>query len=1024
MSLVQFAPRFDIHQAAEIALKQYGFRGAIRPLPSERDQNFHIESVSGDSFVLKIANANESYDLLDAQNHALKRMAQVGLPHSGAAIVHTLDGETIAQVDAGGGQHYYIRLLSYIPGLPLATVRPHAPELLDDLGRFLGRIDYALAGYDHPALHRHFHWDLAHAAEMVRSLVDEIPAAQRRALVLGLLDRFEKSTAPLLDALPRQVIHGDANDYNVLVTGDGDLFTRYRRVAGILDLGDMVHSLRVADLAIAAAYVLLDKPDPLQAVAQLTAGYNAANPLAEAEIAALWDLACMRLCVSVCHAAHQRALQPDNEYLSISERPAWAALEKLAQIHPRLAHSMLRAACNLPALPHISQVTDWLAGQAANFAPVIGVDLRTTPVHLLDLSIGSPTISAAMLQSDRTDLLSGAIIGEMAGHGALIGVGRYAECRPFYTRPAFALSDSPTDERRTLHLGIDLLAPAGTPVYAPLAGVVHAMHNNQARHDYGPVVILRHQTGDGLDFYTLYGHLGAACLSQLRIGQYVAAGEAFATIGAPPGNGDWPPHLHLQIITDLLDLGCDFPSVAAPSQAAVWTSLSPDPNLLLGIPATRFPVAPPTPENTLAERRARIGRNLSISYRKPIKVVRGLAQYLYDDTGRAYLDGVNNVAHVGHCHPHVVVAGQRQMAVLNTNTRYLHDSINDYARRLAATLPKELSVFYFVNSGSEANDLALRLARTVTGRQDVITVDVAYHGHTQALIEVSPYKHDGPGGAGRPSFVQKVIMPDPYRGPYTGYDAESGRRYAMHVQQAVDQIQAQGRNVAAFICESLMGCGGQIVFPDSYMAEAFRHVRAAGGLCIADEVQVGFGRVGSHFWGFQTQDVVPDIVTMGKPAGNGHPLAIVATTPEIADRFANGMEYFNTFGGNPVACAVGLAVLDVIEQEGLQANALDAGNHVMDGLRQLQVRHPLIGNVRGLGLYIGAELVLDPETMEPAGDHASYVSNRMRDYGVLISTDGPFHNVLKIKPPVIFNRNDADHLLWALGEVLRDSAVA
>lgn len=1023
MSIVQSAPRFDLHQAAEIAQNHFGISGAIRTLPSERDQNFRIEPASGDSYVLKITNAQESYDLLDAQNHALKRLAQAGMPWPSPAVMRTLAGDAIAHIRSDDGQAYFVRLLNYVPGAPLAIVRPHAPELLDDLGRCLGRIDQALAGYDHPALHRRFHWDLAHAAEVVHAHVAEIASPARQSLVRTLLARFEAATAPQLDALPRQVIHGDANDYNVLVASDGDLFARFRRVSGILDLGDMVYSLRVADLAIAAAYVLLDKPDPLQAVAQVTAGYHAANPLTEAEIAALWDLICMRLCASVCHAAQQRALQPDNDYLSISERPAWAALERLAEIHPRLAHYTLRAACTLPAAPHTAQITDWLARQNAAFAPVVGADLRTAPLHILDLSVGSTTITAAMLHRDRTDLLSAAIFGEMAERNVTLGVGRYAEARPFYTGAAFALSASPTEERRTLHLGIDLFATAGTPIHAPLAGVVHALHDNATRHDYGPVVILRHQTDEGLDFFTLYGHLGNECLSQLHVGQALAAGATFATIGAPPNNGDWPPHLHLQIITDLLELDHDFPGVAAPRQAALWTSLSPDPNLLLGIPAAHFPALPPTPEVTLRERRARISRNLSISYRKPIKVVRGLAQYLYDDAGRAYLDGVNNVAHVGHCHPYVVAAGQRQMAVLNTNTRYLHDSINDYARRLAATLPQELSIFFFVNSGSEANDLALRLARTVTGQQDVIAVDVAYHGHTQALIEVSPYKHDGPGGPGRPPYVQKVIMPDPYRGPYTGYSAESGQRYGVHVQQAVAQVQAQGRHVAALICESLMGCGGQIVFPESYMAEAFRHVRAAGGICIADEVQVGFGRVGSHFWGFETQGVIPDIVTMGKPAGNGHPLAIVATTPDITERFANGMEYFNTFGGNAVSCAIGLAVLDVIEQEGLQANALDVGNYLLAGLRELQARHPLIGDVRGLGLYIGAELVLDAETMEPAGDHAAYVSNRMREYGVLISTDGPFHNVLKLKPPIIFSRADADHLLWALGEVLQDSAL-
>jgi Ser/Thr protein kinase RdoA (MazF antagonist) len=435
MSLVQSAPHFDLSQAAAIAQQHFGVGGAIRPLPSERDQNFCIENAAGESYVLKIANATESHALLDAQNHALERMARAGIPLPSPAVARTLTGDTITQIATDAGQRYFVRLLRYIPGAPLATVRPHAPELLDDLGRFLGRIDRALAGYDHPALHRTFHWDLARAADEVRAHVTEIAAPARRALVRTVLARFEANTAPLLAALPRQVIHGDANDYNVLVATGGDLFTRYRRIAGILDLGDIVHSLRVADLAIAAAYVLLDKSDPLQAVAQVTAGYHAANPLTEAELAALWDLTCMRLCVSVCHAAHQRALQPENEYLSISEQPAWAALEKLAQIHPRLAQYTLRAACDLPAVPHAEAIEQWLSAHAGGFAPVIGVDLRTAPVHVLDLSVGSPTITSAMLRSDRTDLLTAAIFGEMAEQGATVGVGRYAEARPFYSGP-------------------------------------------------------------------------------------------------------------------------------------------------------------------------------------------------------------------------------------------------------------------------------------------------------------------------------------------------------------------------------------------------------------------------------------------------------------------------------------------------------------------------------------------------------------------------------------------------------------
>ncbi|MGZ3642904.1 MAG: aminotransferase class III-fold pyridoxal phosphate-dependent enzyme, partial [Ktedonobacteraceae bacterium] len=381
-------------------------------------------------------------------------------------------------------------------------------------------------------------------------------------------------------------------------------------------------------------------------------------------------------------------------------------------------------------------------------------------------------------------------------------------------------------------------------------------------------------------------------------------------------------------------------------------------------------------------------------------------------------DAINNVSHVGHCHPRVVRAGQEQMEVLNTNTRYLHDNLVRYARHLCATLPEPLSVCFFVCSGSEANELALRLARTHTRRKDMIVVDVAYHGNTTSLIEISPYKFEGPGGAGAPPYVHKVPMPDVYRGEYKQDDAQAGEKYAHYIEQTLLEMEKNGSEVAAFICESLLGCGGQIVLPQHYLKEAYRYIRNAGGVCIADEVQVGFGRVGTHFWGFETQGVVPDIVTMGKPIGNGHPLAAVVTTPEIAASFNNGMEYFNTFGGNPVSCAIGLAVLDVIAEEGLQENAQRVGTHLIDSIRTLMEKHSLIGDVRGSGLFIGIELVLDRSTLAPAPEQASYIANRMRECGILLSTDGPFHNVLKIKPPIVFTKENADFLVSTLDEIL------
>ena len=423
-------------------------------------------------------------------------------------------------------------------------------------------------------------------------------------------------------------------------------------------------------------------------------------------------------------------------------------------------------------------------------------------------------------------------------------------------------------------------------------------------------------------------------------------------------------------------------------------------------------------EDLLRARDKHLGKNLSISYKDPLKIVRGKGQYLYDETGNAFLDCVNNVCHVGHCHPKVVTAGQAQMEILNTNTRYLHDNIINYAEWLTSTFPDPLNVCFFVNSGSEANDLALRLARTHTGQQDTIVIDHAYHGHTQSLIDISPYKHDARGGQGAPPTTHKVRMPDSYRGDYKTENA--GALYARDIAGVIENLKGQGKGVAGFIGESALGCGGQIFLPEGYFETVYAHVRAAGGVCIADEVQVGFGRVGTHMWAFEMQGVVPDIVTLGKPMGNGHPLAAVITTPEIAASFANGMEYFNTFGGNPVSCAIGLAVLEVIQEEGLQKHALEVGSYFLEGLRQLQEKHALIGDVRGSGLFIGIELVKDRGTLEPATAEANQIIQEMRQRHILLSTDGPYENVIKIKPPLVFSKENAAQVISNLAKVLSD----
>lgn len=408
-------------------------------------------------------------------------------------------------------------------------------------------------------------------------------------------------------------------------------------------------------------------------------------------------------------------------------------------------------------------------------------------------------------------------------------------------------------------------------------------------------------------------------------------------------------------------------------------------------------------------RKQYLSPSLSLSYEDPIHIVRGEGQYLYDAEGLRYLDAVNNIQHVGHCHPKVVSAAMEQNALLNTNTRYLDETIVRYAKLLTKKLPDGLDVCFFTNSGSESNDLALRIARCITGSKETIVLDGAYHGHLSSLIEISPYKHNATGGEGPPDFVYSIPLPDSFRGNYKGDNCTAD--YVNEVKKVIYKINDSSKALSAFFVEALMGCGGQIVLPEGFLKKSFELVRKSGGLCIADEVQIGFGRMGTDFWGFETCGVIPDIVTLGKSIGNGHPLSAVVTTKEIADQFNNGMEYFNSYGGNPVSCAIGEAVLDVIEDEGLQENAEIVGSFLIEELFKLQSKYTFIGQIRGQGLFIGIELISNTDTLKPNKTLAAKIVNQMKDAGILISIDGPDHNVLKIKPPMVFNLENANELV-------------
>lgn len=1000
-------PPFDSADACEILRARYRIQASnCRELPAELDRNFHLQSVDQQAFVLKIAHHSVSESELDLQNQALQHLRPLRLFPQ---VVPAADGQHSIHITASGGDLYRARLLRYIDGRPLRGFRPHSDELLANIGARLGEVSAAMTTFDHAETRRDYRWNIANLPRVAQVATD-LPA-DKKALLDHFVQLYTDEVLPVLNQLRQGFCYNDANDTNILVRADEP---NAPYVAGFIDLGDMTHAPIIADLAVALAYVMMDCARPLQRATPLIAAYHRAFPLQEREIGLLFPLAAARLCLSVCISWYQQRREPANRHLSISEDGAWRLLRQLREVHPRRAHYQFRAACGLPAVPNAAALRDWLKSQ--QFAPILGMELDEENSQLLDLGLQSDLLAQV---TDLSDPAAWAAPLQAARRGK-IGIGLYKEVRPIYLTDMFVIAPH---HRRTLHMGVDLFAAAGTPIYAPLDGIVRVVNEQTAPQDYGPMLIVEHQPLPDQRFFTLYGHLAADALQRWQVGQSVAAGELLAHIGDHPRNGNWAPHLHFQLVADLLDLHDKAPGVCSPHERNFWTSLCPNPNLLLKLPRSTQPTKRASPKQLLERRRRALNPALSLSYKQPLKIVRGHLHYLYDEQGQPFLDCVNNVAHVGHCHPRITAAAMRQIARLNTNTRYLHDTIIDYAEALTATLPEPLSVCFFVNSGSEANELALRLAAAYSDGRDILVIDHAYHGHTSALIDISPYKFNGPGGRGKTAHVQVAQMPDGFRGNARGYDETAGAYYARSVAEQIDVIRARGGKLSAFFAEGILACGGQMPLPAGYLQRAYALARSAGGVCVADEVQTGFGRVGERFWAFELSGVVPDIVTMGKPIGNGHPLGAVVTTPEIAAAFDHGMEYFNTFGGNPVACAIGLEVLRVIADENLQANARSVGAYWQKQLRALQGQYPIIGDVRGAGLFLGIELVRNPDTLQPADWEAAYIAERMKAQGILVSTEGPLSNVLKLKPPISFRREHVDLFVNVFEDVLRDTVL-
>lgn len=1009
--LTTLPPAFTPGEVIAIAGELYGLTGNLAPLESERDQNFRLTEADGTGWVLKIANEAEDGQALAFQAALLRHVQGVDpdlpLPH----LRPTLAGEDLGKARPRSGPEHFVRLVSWLPGQLFSSCRKTG-EIHDSLGETLGRLDRALQSFGHAGAHRIFDWDIKQAGRS-RGRLQFIENRTQRAILEHFLRRFQDKIATPLARLRTQVVHGDANDNNLLVDGSVG-----RRITGLIDFGDAIHSATIGELAVACAYAILGEKAPIEVAGRIAGAYHRAHPLQSEELDLLFDLIAMRLVTSVTISASRRERVKENAYLNVSEAPAWAMLERLQAMDPALATGMLRHACGFDAAQGAKAVVSWIASNRNRLHPVL--DKEPALLSKAKVPFGDPLHPIAKASAAREPEKAERLWREIATEeGIELGIGPWGEERPVYSSDAFRSVFSP-DQRRSVHLGLDLFVPAGSNVRAPLDGTVVDLLETDLPLDYGHAVVLRH-AAEGLVFYSLWGHLSAQTVRARRIGEHLQTGDIIGQIGAPHENGNWQPHVHIQLITYEPACAADVIGAGEASYRGVWEDLFPDPMHFARLPAETLLPRGRSKDELMKARKSKLIRNLSISYRKPLKIVRGDGVWLIDETGRAYLDCYNNVAQLGHSNPEIVETIARQVAILNTNTRYLHDNVIAYAEALTATLPGRLKVAAFCCSGSEANDLALRIARTHTKAKDVITLDWAYHGHTQALIDISPYKYKRKGGKGRPGTTWEAPLPDAYRAPQDWPKGEIGRRYAQPVAEIASTLVKEGRGVAAFIAESLPSSAGQIVLPEGYLKAAHEAARAAGAVVIADEVQIGFGRVGSHLWAFETQEATPDIITMGKPIGNGHPMAALVTTEEIAESFANGMEYFNTFGGNPVSCAVGLKVLEIIQRDGLLRNAAAVGEDLLARMRLLMSKHGVIGDVRGLGLMLGIDLVKDRKSKEPATERAGRVVERCRELGVLMGTDGPYDNVIKLRPALVFSQANADHLMQVLEQAFADT---
>ncbi|WP_445571017.1 aminotransferase [Pseudomonas sp. E102] len=955
------SPQISAEQALVLLRSNYGLSGDLRPLGSHQDLNYRVDSDRG-RFVLKICHGNYAVQELQAQHAALKALAGHGAVKV-PAVMAASNGEDLLTLEVDG-QTVHVRLLEYIEGQSLTQLKHLSRDLVTGLGRVCAEMDVALAAFDHPGLDRTLQWDARHAPALIDHLLPVIKDEQRRRLIAEAAQQAERRLQPLKESLPVQAIHMDITDDNVVWQRDAQ---RQWQLQGVIDFGDLIRTWRITDLSVTCAALLHHADgDPFFILPAIRA-YHRVNPLQREELMALWPLIVARAAVLVLSGEQQVAIDPGNEYSRDNLQHEWEIFDVAHSVPLELMEAAILTAAGHSLPPFANE------GFAPLLPSLVGRDFA-----LIDLGVLSPHFEAGNWEQAGIDqrLLSEAA----AVHG--LAASRYGQYRLSRTRPDSAV------EPDTFPLHVELHVPHGTPLASPFAGVVHKDANGLLRLD-GPQLSL---------------HVWGVS-SSLRSGASLTKGQALGEVAGP---------LRVQLCRGE---HLAPPLFCAPSRAPAWQALCPSPAALLGLACDAEPEV--DPEALLARRDASFARSQKHYYVDPPRIERGWRNHLIDMQGRSYLDMLNNVAVLGHGHPRMAAVAARQWSLLNTNSRFHYAAIAEFSERLLALAPSNMDRVFLVNSGTEANDLAIRLAWAYSGGRDMLSVLEAYHGWSVAADAVSTSIADNPQAlSSRPDWVHPVTAPNTYRGEFRGVD--SAPDYVRSVEHNLAKIAEQKRQLAGFICEPVYGNAGGIALPPGYLKQVYAMVRERGGVCIADEVQVGYGRMGEFFWGFEEQGVVPDIITMAKGMGNGQPLGAVITRREIAEALEAEGYFFSSAGGSPVSCQIGMAVLDVMEEEKLWENARVVGGHFKARLEALIDRYPLVGAVHGSGFYLGVELIRNRDTLEPATEETTALCDRLRELGIFMQPTGDYLNILKIKPPMVTTRQSVDFFVDMLAKVLEE----